>query len=202
MNPRFAPSSEYLPAGTWNSKRPSSLVITDCTLCRFFASAMVTRERASGPPAFALTTVPVIRYGPDGIGVRSGFVICAGAEQRSAIQHAKSATKDRVSRRIDGDIRVIARYRNCPWKSAATSHAPSAHPPGGPQAPLNRRLAWLRDSGTRDPAGRDRTQADDKLREPVPAKRNSHPDSPRSRRTVRCCPQEECSRYVPRAARR
>src|SRR5229473_1788616 len=166
MNPRFAPLSEYLPAGTWNSKRPSSLV---------------TRERASGPPAFALTTVPAIRYGPDGIGVRSGFAICACAGPKSATQEAKSVTKHRVSRRIDGDTRIIARYRNRSWKSAATSPAPSAHQPREPQAPWNRRLAWLRDSGTRVPAAGDRTQADDMRPEPAPAKRNSHRGSPRSR---------------------
>src|SRR5216684_8564927 len=185
MNPRFAPPSEYLPAGTWNTKRPSLLVMTDCTLCRFFASAMVTRERASGPPAFALTTVPAIRYGPDGIGVRSGFAICACAEPKSATQEAKSATKHRVSRRIDGDTRIIARSRarsrNRSWKSAATSHVPFAHQPRGPQAPWNRRLAWLRGFGTRVPAAGDRMQADDTLPEPAPAKRNSHRGSPRSR---------------------
>ena len=70
MNPRFAPSSEYLPAGTWNSKRPSLPVTTDCMLCRFFASAMVTRERASEPPVFALATIPAMLYGPEGIRVR------------------------------------------------------------------------------------------------------------------------------------
>src|SRR5260370_19336613 len=98
MSRGFGRLREYLRGGTWNSKRLSSLVMTDCTLCRFFASAMVTRERASGPPAFALTTVPAIRYGPDGIGVRSGFATCARAEQRSAIKHAESATRHRVSR--------------------------------------------------------------------------------------------------------
>jgi len=30
----------------------------------------VTRERASGLPLLAFTTVPAMRYGPEGIGVR------------------------------------------------------------------------------------------------------------------------------------
>src|SRR5450631_188126 len=211
MNPRFAPSSEYLPAGTWNSKRPSSPLMTDCTLCRFLASAIVTRERASRPPVFALTTVPAIRYAPEGICVRAGLSGCAYAKQKSTkmLQHPDPKGRTSLAQRcslansyMKRTPALIARSRNHSLKSAATSRVPSVPQPSERPAPSHRRPAWLLDSDTRAPAAPDQTQEGDKHREPVPTKRNFRPDSPISRQTARCCPPEECSRYAPRPAHR
>src|SRR5580700_8530770 len=62
MKPRFAPCNEYFPELTClKSKRPSSEVITHCAFCRFLASTMVTRARASGFSPIAFTMVPAMR---------------------------------------------------------------------------------------------------------------------------------------------
>src|SRR5580704_16188185 len=174
MKPRFAPCNEYFPELTClKSKRPSSEVITHCAFCRFLASTMVTRARASGFPPIAFTMVPAMRNVASDDWLGGAVELCAAKIARewdNTIPHARITLRNDGLRNDDPGNDMATRYS----RSTATANVLSGQRLNGPAILSHHRHAWLRDRGI--PILRDgRKQAHDKYPAIGPADRTSRP---------------------------
>src|SRR6516165_10107461 len=85
MNPRFRPSSEYLPALTFsNENLPSADVMNDSGSLRDFKFLSRMRARSSGCPSILLTAIPEIRK-PAVVGRASVFCAVAIVSEQQAV---------------------------------------------------------------------------------------------------------------------